>query len=324
MLNGLIKPDAGRIEISGRLQALIALGAGFNQVLTGRENVYVNASVLGIPQADVRRRFDDIVDFADVREFIDSPVQNYSSGMAVRLGFAVSAFLTPDILLVDEVLAVGDEGFQMKCLNKIGELKQNGTGIILVSHNMHTISTYANSVLLLRKGRHDEYRNVSEGVREYRSSPEGFGYQKVRLVTNGYVSSGEITREVLADLRGETSLESDEEFPDVEVDVAIYSSREPFLHFQATNRAYRRRIDLKKGRNNLEISVEQIRIHDAQARIAISIWTNQRSELLFWWRIPALFQGMEHSTGNSYLNITFREFPENTSAVLPATDSILS
>jgi ABC-type polysaccharide/polyol phosphate transport system ATPase subunit len=113
--------------------------------------VYVNASVLGIPQADVRRRFDDIVDFADVREFIDSPVQNYSSGMAVRLGFAVSAFLQPDILLVDEILAVGDEGFQMKCLNKIGELKQNGTGIILVSHNMHTISTYANSVLLLRR-----------------------------------------------------------------------------------------------------------------------------------------------------------------------------
>jgi hypothetical protein len=118
--------------------------------------------------------------------------------------------------------------------------------------------------------------------------------------------------------------ESEEEFLDVEVDVAIYSSREPFLHFQATNKAYRRRIDLKKGRNNLEISVEQIRIHDAQARIAIAIWTNQRSELLFWWRIPALFRGMEHSTGNSFLNITFREFPENPSTVLPTNDSILS
>jgi ABC-type glutathione transport system ATPase component len=102
--------------------------------------------------------------------------------MAVRLGFAVSAFLNPDILLVDEVLAVGDEGFQMKCLNKIGELKRNGTGIILVSHNMHTISSYASSVLLLRKGSHDEYRNVSEGVREYRKvflRKEDLGTQQI-------------------------------------------------------------------------------------------------------------------------------------------------
>jgi ABC-type polysaccharide/polyol phosphate transport system ATPase subunit len=331
MLNGLIKPDAGRIEISGRMQALIALGAGFNPILTGRENVYVNASVLGIPQADVRRRFDDIVDFADVREFIDSPVQNYSSGMAVRLGFAVSAFLQPDILLVDEVLAVGDEGFQMKCLNKIGELKQNGTGIILVSHNMHTISTYANSVLLLRKGRHDEYLNVSEGVREYRKEflrKEDLETQKI-CSGNERICFHQVETNAERFLPGDTFVaklhyESEEEFPDVEVDVAIYSSREPFLHFQATNKAYRRRMDLKKGGHSLEISVEQIRIHDAQARIAIAIWTNQRTELLFWWRIPALFQGMEHSTGNSFLNITFREFPENTSAVLPADDSILS
>ena len=136
------------MTVRGRMQALIALGAGFNPTLTGRENIYVNASILGIHKAEVDRRLDSIVDFAGIPEFIDSPVQTYSSGMIVRLGFAVTAHLEPDILLVDEVLAVGDEGFQVKCLNKIGELKMNGTAIVLVSHNMHTVSTYSNRVLV--------------------------------------------------------------------------------------------------------------------------------------------------------------------------------
>ena len=168
MLNGLIKPDGGRIEIRGRMQALIALGAGFNPVLTGRENIYVNASVLGIPKAEIDRRFDEIVDFSGIEEFIDTPVQSYSSGMAVRLGFAVAAHMEPDILLVDEVLAVGDEGFQSKCLNKIGELKKRGTAIILVSHNMHTISTFANRVVLMNNGKRELFENVPAGINAYR------------------------------------------------------------------------------------------------------------------------------------------------------------
>ncbi|HIP72872.1 MAG TPA: ABC transporter ATP-binding protein, partial [Anaerolineae bacterium] len=114
MLNGLIKPDTGRITVRGRIQALIALGAGFNPVLTGRENIYVNASVLGISKAETDRRFDQIVDFSGIEEFIDTPVQSYSSGMVVRLGFSIAAHLEPDILLVDEVLAVGDLAFKTK------------------------------------------------------------------------------------------------------------------------------------------------------------------------------------------------------------------
>lgn len=152
MINGLIKPDAGRIEVRGRVGALIALGAGFNPVLTGRENIYVNASVLGIPKAEVARKFDEIVDFSGIEEFIDTPVQSYSSGMAVRLGFAVAAHMNPDILLVDEVLAVGDMVFQAKCLSRISRLRGEGCTIILVSHNEEQIRRVCNRSILLNKG----------------------------------------------------------------------------------------------------------------------------------------------------------------------------
>lgn len=153
LLNGLIKPDKGRIEVRGRMQALIALGAGFNPILSGRENVYVNAAVLGFSKLEIDKRFDEILDFADIGEFIDAPVQSYSSGMAVRLGFAVAAHMDPDILLIDEVLAVGDINFRKKCYRKIREFRENGVGIILVTHDMTILYTLSDEVLYLSKGR---------------------------------------------------------------------------------------------------------------------------------------------------------------------------
>jgi lipopolysaccharide transport system ATP-binding protein len=153
MISGLIKPDAGRIELNGRLQALIALGAGFNPLLTGRENVYVNASILGVRKREIDRLFDRIVDFAGVEDAIDMPVQSYSSGMVVRLGFAIAAHLEPDILLVDEVLSVGDLAFRTKCQVRIQEMKEKGVAIVLVSHNLHTISHVCTRALTLDKGR---------------------------------------------------------------------------------------------------------------------------------------------------------------------------
>lgn len=152
MLNGLIKPDQGRIEMRGRVGALIALGAGFNPVLTGRENIYVNAAVLGLSKRDVDERLDEIIEFSELSEFIDSPVQSYSSGMVVRLGFAIAIKTDPDILLLDEVLAVGDVGFQVKCFNALAELRKSGTAFILVSHNMHQVSRYAERAIYLNRG----------------------------------------------------------------------------------------------------------------------------------------------------------------------------
>jgi len=152
MLNGLMKPDKGRIELHGRVGALIALGAGFNPILTGRENIYVNAAVLGIPRSEVKRRFDEIVEFAELGQFIDMPVQNYSSGMTVRLGFSVAAvLLEPDILFLDEVLAVGDIGFAMKCLNRVREIMAN-SAVIFVSHNMPMVSAFCTRALVMQRG----------------------------------------------------------------------------------------------------------------------------------------------------------------------------
>lgn len=153
LVNGLIRPDAGRIEVRGRLQALIALGAGFNPILTGRENIYVNGAVLGFAKSDIDRRLDEIVAFAGIEPFLDAPVQSYSSGMAVRLGFAVAIHMEPDILLVDEVLAVGDVPFRARCARKLGELKARGVPWILVSHDMGTIRNQTHRVLLLDRGR---------------------------------------------------------------------------------------------------------------------------------------------------------------------------
>jgi lipopolysaccharide transport system ATP-binding protein len=170
MLNGLIKPDAGRIQVRGRMQALIALGAGFNPVLTGRENVYVNASILGISKAEIDRRFDQIVAFSGIEEFIDAPVQSYSSGMTVRLGFSVAAHLEPDILLVDEVLSVGDLAFRTKSQVRIQELRDAGVAIILVSHNLHTISHVCSRAITFEKGQVVYDGDTERAIDVYRSS----------------------------------------------------------------------------------------------------------------------------------------------------------
>ena len=151
MLNGLIKPDAGKITIRGRVGALIALGAGFNPILTGRENIYINGSVLGLSKREVDEKIDEIIDFAEIGEFIDTPVQNYSSGMSVRLGFSIASSLSPDVLILDEVLAVGDVGFVIKCLNRVRELSANAA-VIFVSHQMQFVSSFCSRVIFMEHG----------------------------------------------------------------------------------------------------------------------------------------------------------------------------
>ncbi|MBA4057225.1 MAG: ABC transporter ATP-binding protein, partial [Marivirga sp.] len=148
MLNGLIGPDEGRIEIHGKIGALIELGAGFNPMLTGSENIYNNGAVLGFTKADIDRKFSEIVAFSELEEFINMPVQNYSSGMKVRLGFAIAAQMEPDVLIIDEVLAVGDIGFVLKCFNVIDKLLEN-TCVIFVSHSMPMVSRICTELILM-------------------------------------------------------------------------------------------------------------------------------------------------------------------------------
>ena len=167
MINGLIKPDAGKIRLRGKVGALIELGAGFNPILTGRENIYYNAAVLGFSRKDIDAKLDSIIAFSEIEEFLDMPVQNYSSGMKVRLGFAVAVHLEPDILLVDEVLAVGDLGFVLKCFKSIDELLPS-TAVIFVSHSMPMVSRICNQIILMEKGK-ERYQgsDVSEGIDLY-------------------------------------------------------------------------------------------------------------------------------------------------------------
>lgn len=153
MLNGIFWPDKGKITIKGRVGALIEVGAGFHPLLTGRENIYINAAILGMTKEEVDAKFDDIVAFADIGDFLNTPVKFYSSGMYVRLGFAVAVHCEPDILLVDEVLAVGDKNFQIKCYQKMHEIKKRGTTIILVSHNEYTIREQTEICLYLNHGK---------------------------------------------------------------------------------------------------------------------------------------------------------------------------
>ncbi len=167
ILNGLIKPDSGSVTIRGRVGALIALGAGFNPILTGRENIYVNGAVLGLERKEVDAKLDAIIDFSGVRDFIDAPVQSYSSGMTVRLGFAVASCIMPDILLVDEVLAVGDLAFVFKCFNRMAEILPH-TAIVFVSHSMPLIARTCTSALLMDHGQ-VEYLgdDVARAIQQY-------------------------------------------------------------------------------------------------------------------------------------------------------------
>jgi len=169
MLNGLLRPDTGTITMRGKVGALIELGAGFNPVLSGRENIYINGAVLGLTKQDVDRKLDAIIDFAEIGDFIDSPVNNYSTGMRVRLGFAIAAHTEPDVLIIDEVLAVGDIGFRTKCFNHIYNILDH-TAVVLVSHSMQQISRICSHAILLNHGEvHYQGADVGEAIARYYS-----------------------------------------------------------------------------------------------------------------------------------------------------------
>ena len=172
ILNGIISPDKGRVEIRGRVGALIEIGAGFHPMLTGRENIYINGSILGFSKKEIDKKFDEIVEFAELGDFIDTPVKHYSSGMYVRLGFAIAAQMEPDVMLIDEVLAVGDVGFRAKCFNAIDKISGNAA-VIFVSHQMPQISRICTDICVMSHGK-AEYsgKEVPKGIGHYYSNFE--------------------------------------------------------------------------------------------------------------------------------------------------------
>jgi lipopolysaccharide transport system ATP-binding protein len=167
LLSRIMHPTRGRIEIQGRVRSLLEVGTGFHQDLTGRENVYLNGAVLGMTRNEIRRKFDEIVAFSEVEKFLDTPVKYYSSGMYVRLAFAVAAHLEPEILIIDEVLAVGDAAFQQKCMGKMGAESRKGKTVLIVSHSLPVITNLCQRALLLEAGRVATIGPASEVVQRY-------------------------------------------------------------------------------------------------------------------------------------------------------------
>lgn len=170
VLSRITEPTTGRIKIKGRVASLLEVGTGFHPELSGRENIFLNGAILGMSKAEIRHKFDEIVDFAGVEKFLDTPVKRYSSGMYVRLAFSVAAHLEPDIFIVDEVLAVGDAAFQKKCLGKMGEIGKEGRTVIFVSHNMQAVKKVCDTGLLLNQGKVEFINNVDKTVARYLSA----------------------------------------------------------------------------------------------------------------------------------------------------------
>jgi len=167
LLARITRPTEGRAKLYGRVASLLEVSTGFHPELTGRENIYLSGNLLGMTRSEVKSKFDEIVDFSGVEKFLDTPVKHYSCGMYVRLGFAIAAHLEPEILLVDEVLAVGDMQFQKKCLGKIGDVAQNGRTVIFVSHNMGHIEALCDKAILLRQAHMKEYSNTVDAIHDY-------------------------------------------------------------------------------------------------------------------------------------------------------------
>lgn len=198
VLSRITEPSAGTVRIKGRVASLLEVGTGFHPELSGRENIFLNGAILGMSRAEIRNKFDEIVAFAEVEKFLDTPVKRYSSGMYVRLAFAVAAHLEPEILIVDEVLAVGDAQFQKKCLGKMEDVSKNqGRTVLFVSHNMGVISQLCKSAILLKAGSVEIAASVAETIEKYvlQNNADSLVYRansKSQLL-NIFVSSVEIT-----------------------------------------------------------------------------------------------------------------------------------
>ncbi len=181
ILSRTVEPTAGRVEIRGRMSSLLEVGTGFHPELTGRENIYLNGSILGMSRREITRKFDEIVAFSEIEQFLDTPVKRYSSGMYVRLAFAVAAHLDPEILIVDEVLAVGDSTFQRKCLGKMSDVARSGRTILFVSHNMAAIQNLCDRAALLVHGAVEHIGAVEEGVAKYLQEGSCLGDAEIDL-----------------------------------------------------------------------------------------------------------------------------------------------
>lgn len=215
MVAGILKPTAGSLQVNGRVAALIELGAGFHPEISGRENVFINGAVLGLSRRQIERRYEDIVEFSGMADFMDEPVKNYSSGMYVRLGFSVAIHTDPEILLVDEVLAVGDEAFAHRCIRRIEEFLARGNTVLLVSHSLGLVEDFADRCLWMENGRErliGDPRRIVAAYRQAVAESEGRGHQEAKEQREQAVQTGvEVSTEAADDPGDGAQAEGDAE-----------------------------------------------------------------------------------------------------------------
>lgn len=268
LLANITAPTNGEITINGRLSALIEVGSGFHPELTGRENIYLNGSILGMRRREISEKLDSIVDFAGIRQFIDTPVKRFSSGMYVRLGFSIAAHLDPDILLLDEVLAVGDAAFQAKCLQRIDELKRSGTTIIFISHDLGAIERVCDRVLLMHRGEIVTDGTSSQAIAEYQrqSSTLLNTMQDNRLSKEVEITSVSLYRSKVEDFStfytGEplkicVNFIAHERVMDTTFEIFI-NSLDGEMQCHLTTELSNKRIDLESGTGNIVFSCGEL------------------------------------------------------------------
>ncbi len=287
IIGGILSPTGGHVERRGRMAALLELGAGFHPDLTGRENVYMNASILGLSRKQTETCFDAIVDFSGIEQFIDNQVKFYSSGMYVRLAFAVAVHVDPEILLIDEVLAVGDEPFQRKCMTRIKQFQQEGRTMILVSHGIDVVRQLCDRVIMLEKGEVTADGKPQETLRAYRERYEPQVQDQPDVRGNGRVR---IDRMVVTDGHGEPrdrfepgdrlavelDIDAAEPVDDPVVGVAIYNHLDQLLY--GTNTALRN-VDLGRVHGRLRLRIDFGPIPMVEGQYFVTLAAHSRDEL---------------------------------------------
>ncbi|HJP91480.1 MAG TPA: ATP-binding cassette domain-containing protein [Pyrinomonadaceae bacterium] len=271
LLSRITTPSAGEIMINGRLSALIEVGSGFHPELTGRENIYLNGSILGMLRREITKKLDSIVEFAELRQFIDTPVKRYSSGMYVRLGFSIAAHLDPDILLLDEVLAVGDAAFQRKCIQRIMELNKSGTTVVFISHDLQAVQRLCGRVILLKKGHIEADGDPTETIALYESSSRQLHAPERVLAGHGPSHEAVVTSLTFYDGAGKESLsfetgrpmkvtlnyEAYQPLEDVIFEVQFYSQENRLCSFFSSE-TLGEQIDLEAGKGSITFDCSSV------------------------------------------------------------------
>ncbi len=287
ILNGIISPDKGRVEMKGKVGSLIEISAGFHPMLTGRENIYIKGSILGFRKKEIDKKFDEIVEFAELAEFIDTPVKHYSSGMYVRLGFSIAAQMEPDVLLIDEILAVGDVGFKAKCFNAISRISNNAA-IILVSHAMPQVARVCTGVCVMNRGKAIYLNNdVPKGIELYYST---FKTQKGIITGNGRAAVHKIEFEskgkkdvrqinYLDDLTVHLQLTVDPEVKNPVVGIA-FLSREQQIIAQCNSLFNKVHIDNTGGVLHIKLKFPEINLNPSLYSLSVHVSDENRLDVL--------------------------------------------